>query len=70
MSQSRVIVEQTLTNLSAGGKYNSLVNQSEVCSIQELIHGLTAPLLNNSNPLIYLTTTGIFNVQTKEGRLI
>ncbi|CAG8533688.1 5421_t:CDS:2 [Ambispora gerdemannii] len=43
---------------------------SEVYSIQELINGLTTPLLNNPNPLIYLTTTGIFNIQTKEGRLI
>jgi len=70
MSQSKIIIEQTLTNLSAGGKYSSLLNQSEVYSINELINGLTTPLLNNPNPLIYLTTTGIFNVQTKEGRLI
>jgi translation elongation factor EF-Tu-like GTPase len=71
MSQSKVIIEQTLTNLSSGGKYNSLLNsQSEVYSINELINGLTTPFLTNPNPIIYLTTTGIFNVQTKEGRLI
>jgi len=71
MSQSKVIVEQTLTNLSSGGKYNSLLNtKSEVYSINELISGLTTPFLNNLNPIIYLTTTGVFNVQTKEGRLI
>jgi type III restriction enzyme len=71
MSQSKVVVEQTLTNLSSGGKYNSLLGaKSEVYSIQELINGLTAPFLNSYSPLIYLTTTGVFNVQTKEGRLI
>jgi len=59
-----------LTNLSAGGKYSSLLPPSEVYSIQELINGLTTPFLNNPNPIIYLTTTGIFNVHTKEGRLI
>jgi hypothetical protein len=70
MSQSKIIIEQTLTNLSAGGKYSSLLPTSEIYSINELIDGLTTPLLDNSNPIIYLTTTGIFNVQTKEGRLI
>ncbi|CAJ0637002.1 15764_t:CDS:2 [Entrophospora sp. SA101] len=60
----------TLTSHS-GGKYNSLLNtKSEVYSINELISGLTTPFLNNPNPIIYLTTTGVFNVQTKEGRLI
>jgi type III restriction enzyme len=70
MSQSKVIIEQTLTNLSSGGKYSSLLPACEVYSINELINGLTTPLLNSPNSLIYLTTTGIFNIQTKEGRLI
>ncbi|CAJ0912318.1 9096_t:CDS:2 [Entrophospora sp. SA101] len=61
----------TLTSQLSERKYNSLLNtKSEVYSINELISGLTTPFLNNPNPIIYLTTTGVFNVQTKEGRLI
>ena len=70
MSQSKVIVEQTFANLSAGGKYNWLIPQIEVYSINELINGLTSPFSESSVPLLYLTTTGIFNVNTKEGRNI
>jgi hypothetical protein len=70
MSQSKVIIEQTLTNLSTGGKYSFLLPSGEVYSISELINGLTTPFLTSPQPLIYLTTTGIFNVHTKEGRLI
>jgi type III restriction enzyme len=69
MSESKVVVEQTLNNLSIGGKYNWLIPQIEIYSISELIDGLTNPL-NSPNPIIYLTTTGIFNVASKEGRLI
>lgn len=68
MSESKVVVEQTLNNLSTGGKYHWLIPQMEVYSISELINGLVD--LGNPNPLIFLTTTGIFNVQSKEGRLI
>jgi len=42
----------------------------EIYSINELINGLTSPLSESSAPLLYLTTTGIFNVNTKEGRNI
>ncbi|MCE8163576.1 MAG: DEAD/DEAH box helicase family protein [Candidatus Moeniiplasma glomeromycotorum] len=61
LSYSKVVVEQTLNNLSSGGRYNFLIPQVEIYSLQKL----RSTLLTTAGHIIYLATTGTFNVNVK-----
>lgn len=63
LSRGRVVVQQSLANLSPGGKYH------------ELLHGMTVSTLadygpmdvaNAGGPLVYFATVGTFNQKDKE----
>lgn len=58
MSRAKSVVAQTYTNFSAGGKYNSIVEDFRVINIPQLT---PACIEDGSTPLIVMATTGLFN---------
>ena len=62
LSYSKVVVEQTLTNLSSNGKCNSLIPQVEVYPLSQLRSTLPVTI----GHIIYLATTSTFNVNVKK----
>ncbi|MEU6492595.1 hypothetical protein ABZ890_19670 [Streptomyces sp. NPDC046984] len=63
LSMGRVVVEQSLANLSPGGKYHHLLGDTTVATLadydQETVRETTKPLL-------YFATVGTFNQRDKE----
>lgn len=62
VSAGKVVVEQTLTNLEPGGKYNSFIAGFRVKPLLEC----TDEDIRENEPLMLLATVGTFNV--KEGK--
>jgi type III restriction enzyme len=58
MSKAKSVVSQTYTNFSEGGKYSSILDDFQVINIQNLTTHLIS---DGSNPLLIMTTTGLFN---------
>jgi type III restriction enzyme len=63
VSKGRVVVDQTLENLSPGGKYNSLLAGIEVKGLSQL---LPADLLESKRPQLLVATVGLFNRADKD----
>lgn len=57
LSYSKVVVEQTLNNLSSNGKYNFLIPKVEVYPLSQL----RSTLPTTAGHIVYLATMGTFN---------
>ncbi|CAI2186698.1 18501_t:CDS:2, partial [Funneliformis geosporum] len=57
----KVVVEQTLNNLSSNGKYNFLIPKVEVYPLSQL----RSTLPTTAGHIVYLATTGTFNINVK-----
>lgn len=58
LSKGKVVVEQSLANLQAGGKYHHLIQNCEVRTLAEFD---LDDLADNNRPFIYFATVGTFN---------
>jgi type III restriction enzyme len=69
LSKGRVVVDQTYTNLAAGGKYHHLLGSARFASLAEYDR---PDVRDAKDPLVYFATVGTFNQKDKEegGRLI
>lgn len=63
LSKGKVVVEQTLANLSPGGKYHHLLGDAEVKPLAEYDADDVADL---TTPIVYFATVGTFNQRDKE----
>ncbi|MFJ4677228.1 hypothetical protein [Kitasatospora sp. NPDC088783] len=63
LSMGRVVVEQSLANLSPGGKYHHLLGETHVATLAEYDADVVREAVN---PLLYFATVGTFNQRDKE----
>jgi type III restriction enzyme len=66
ISKPRAVIEQTLNNFSAGGRYEKLIENFKVCPFGEL-NG--EKIGDGKTAWIAMTTVGSFNDKEKSGRL-
>lgn len=68
LSRGKVVVEQTFTNLSVGGKYHHLLGD---INVDALARYDSDEVTNSKTPLLYFATVGTFNQKDKEkGKLV
>lgn len=63
LSKGKVVVEQSFTNLSAGGKYHHLLGDVRVATLAEYD---ADEVRTSTLPLVYFATVGTFNQKDKE----
>ena len=63
ISHGKVVVEQSFTNLAAGGKYHELLGEAEVRSLAEYDKYDVSEI---DRALVYFATVGTFNQKDKE----
>ncbi len=63
ISRGKVVVEQSLTNLSGGGRYNHLLGDAQVKPLAEYDANEVA---ETDRTLVYFATVGTFNQKDKE----
>jgi type III restriction enzyme len=63
LSKGKVVVEQSFTNLSAGGKYHHLLGDVRVATLAEYD---ADEVRASAIPLVYFATVGTFNQKDKE----
>ncbi len=63
ISRGKVVVEQSLTNLASGGRYNHLLGEARV---QPLVEYEAAEVADTGSTLVYFATVGTFNQKDKE----
>jgi type III restriction enzyme len=65
MSESAVVVEQTLKKLSPGGDYYHLLGNALVADIDDYEASLVR---DNPSPIVYCATVNTFNRKEKDGK--
>lgn len=63
LSKGKVVVEQTFANLSPGGKYHQLLDNTAVAALADYSPDDVA---GSDRPLVYCATVGTFNQKDKE----
>lgn len=63
LSKGKIVVEQTYTNISSGGKYHHLLDGFDIYAIAEFD---AEEARNSTRAAIYFATVGTFNVADKE----
>lgn len=63
LSRGKVVVQQSFTNLSPGGKYHHLLDNM---SVQALADYLPTEVAESGSPLVYFATVGTFNQRDQE----